>query len=145
MRRGGSAGCSAPGTAWRSRSQPLHLYDPGSYTVGESGGREHVAQQAIFYLPLVVVLVFGALAMAALVVPRDGDPVMRRARLWFLAYEVLVLVGALREATIIASVGEPIVDLLVAFGPFALSGVCLWASDRTLRRTAVRSGSRVRT
>jgi hypothetical protein len=106
------------------------LVDPASYTT--SHGR--VAQQTVFYLPLVVVLVIGLVLMLALAAQDAGDRALRRARLWFGGFSGLALVGVLREATVIPSSGEPLVDLLVAFGPLVLAGFCLGLSEWSLYR-----------
>ena len=45
----------------------------------------------------------------------------------------LSMVGILREATIIPSI-EPLVDSLVAFGPFTVGTVCLYLGCRSLPR-----------
>ena len=107
----------------------VYLYDPASYRV--SG--HHVAQQGVFYLPLVVVLVLGASVPTAMAFARPSERALRTARLWFATFATLALVGMLRESTLLPSSGEPMVDLLLAFGPFALSGVCLLLSVRSLR------------
>lgn len=107
----------------------VYLYDPASYTA--SG--HHVAQQGVFYLPLVVVLLLGATVPTAVALARPDERALRTARLWFAAFATLAFVGMLRESTLLPSSGEPMVDLLLAFGPFALGGVCLWLSARSLR------------
>jgi hypothetical protein len=113
------------------------LLDPSSYTT--SHGR--VAQQAVFYLPLVVVLVIGLVVPLVRAAREAGDRALRRARLWFGGFSGLALVGVLREATVIPSSGEPLVDLLVAFGPLVVAGFCLglseWSLYRALRAAAV--------
>jgi hypothetical protein len=106
------------------------LLDPASYTT--SHGR--VAQQTVFYLPLVVVLLIGLVLTLALATREPCDRALRRARLWFGAFSGLALVGVLREATVIPSSGEPLVDLLVAFGPLILAGFCLGLSEWSLYR-----------
>ncbi len=59
-------------------------------------------------------------------------PGMRTLLAWYAGFTVLLLIGALREATIIPSSGEPLVDLLLAFVPFAAAGICLFLSLRIL-------------
>jgi hypothetical protein len=103
---------------------------PASYTVS----RGRVAQQAIFYLPLVVVLVIGLELPLALAAREAGDRALRGARLWFAGFSGLALVGVPPEVTVIPSSGEPLVDLLVAFGPLVLAGFCLGLSELSLYR-----------
>ena len=45
-----------------------------------------------------------------------------------------LLLGMLREATIIPATNQPILDLLLAFGPFTLAAFCLF------RAASIRSG-----
>jgi hypothetical protein len=111
------------------------LLDHASYTAS----RGRVAQQTVFYLPLVVVLLIGLVLPLVLAAREPGDRALRRARLWFGAFSGLALVGVLREATVIPTSGEPLVDLLVAFGPLVMAGFCLALSEWSLYR-ALRAG-----
>lgn len=48
------------------------------------------------------------------------------ARPWLAAFAAFVLVGVLREATIIPSTDETLLDLLLAFVPFTVAVLCLY-------------------
>ena len=95
-------------------------------------GGARVAQQVTWFAPVVTVLAIAATTATARVVNRASAR-WRSSTAWFGCFAGLTLVGVLREATIIGSSGEPIVDLLVAFGPLTLGGMCLLASLATVR------------
>ena len=145
------ASAPGPGAAARRLSSPLRLFawgafsasvliacvfllDPSTYTTAQAGGRERFAQQGVFYLPLFTVLVIGAVGLPAIALVDRARGAARRRLFWFGAYAGFALVGMLREATVIPSSGEPYVDLLVAFGPFTLAGICLFLAGRSSPR-----------
>ena len=95
---------------------------------GATGNR--VPQQAVFFLPVFAVLGLAALVLAGVALADRGP--MRAVCGWFAAFAALVFLGMLREATILPSSGEPLVDLLVAFGPFTAASMCLFLSGRSV-------------
>jgi hypothetical protein len=108
------------------------LLVPSEYRVELRGDVRYV-QLAVFYLPLVATLLVGLIALPMAAVTTRTDPARRRSLWWFAAYAGLMLLVVLREATVIASTGEPIVDLLVAFVPFTLGAICLFVAARSPR------------
>jgi hypothetical protein len=101
-----------------------YLFDSGTYWITFSNGVQHVAQQKIFYLPLVWTLAISA-ALPAIISLKSVDAVKRGHAKWFGLFAAVVSVGVLRETTIIPSSGDPLTDLLVSFVPFALGSFCL--------------------
>ncbi len=95
---------------------------------GATGGR--VPQQAVFYLPVFVVLGLAALVLGGVALTGRGP--LRAVCAWFAAFAALIFLGMLREATILPSSGEPLVDLLVAFGPFTAASMCLFLGGRSV-------------
>jgi hypothetical protein len=110
----------------------VYLFNPSTYTVTESGGTQHVAQQGIFWLPAFVAFAagVGGLPVLALV---TRDATARRHAIWFGLFFVIELLGILKESLLIPSSGDPFVDLLAAFIPFTVGGLCLLASALSLR------------
>jgi hypothetical protein len=102
------------------------LFDPTTYTFTQSGGRVNAVQQAVFYLPLVFVTAAGVLGLPTRAMRT------RPQSIWVALCCGAVLVGLLREATIIPALGDPLLDLLAAFVPFTLGSVCLLIAVRSL-------------
>lgn len=96
------------------------------------GSSQHVVQQPVFYLPVIFVILVGIIELPILAIISKNSPI-RTHLTWFSLSMFLILVGALREATVIPSSGEPLIDLLVAFGPFTAASVCLYLSARSLK------------
>lgn len=110
----------------------IYLFNPSTYTVNVSGGTQHVAQQGVFWLPAFVAFAagVGGLPVFALM---TRDAAARRHAIWFGLFFVIELLGILKESLVIPSSGDPFVDLLAAFIPFTVGGLCLLASALTLR------------
>jgi hypothetical protein len=94
-----------------------------------SGGVEHVPQQTIYFLPLFVTAVLGSVLVPLSILEKERAS--RRIDMWFGAFSIFTLIGVLREATLIPSSGNPLVNLLVAFGPFTIAAVCLLAPSHS--------------
>jgi hypothetical protein len=109
----------------------VYLLNPSTYTIIYSGGSLHVAQQQIFFLPLIFTCVLGSLAVPLGMIGKEGQ-FPRKMALWFGVFSIFTLIGVLREATLIPSSGNPLIDLLVAFGPFAIASLCLLFSSKSL-------------
>jgi vacuolar-type H+-ATPase subunit I/STV1 len=112
-------------------SAVVSLYNPASFTVITSSGL-HYVQKPIFFLPLFVTLTMGLVGVS-LVAVRSSDSRLQAHLVWLDLFTVLVLIGLLREATLIPTSGIPLVDLLLAFGPFTLASFCLLISVLRLR------------
>jgi hypothetical protein len=97
-----------------------------------AGPSQHVSQQLVFYLPIIFVILAGIIELPVLAIISKKSP-LRKHLTWFSLSLFLILVGALREATIIPSSGEPLIDLLVGFGPFTAASICLYLSIRSLK------------
>jgi hypothetical protein len=110
----------------------IYLFNPSTYTVAVSGGTQHVAQQGVFWLPAFVAFAagVGGLPVFALM---TRDATARRHAVWFGLFFVIELLGVLKESLLIPSSGDPFVDLLAAFIPFTVGGLCLLASAFSLR------------
>ena len=96
-------------------------------------------QEPLFFLPLFVVLAAGAARL-----PSWLDAAQRRtAQPWLAAFAAFTLLGSLRESTIMPATDQPIVDLLLAFGPFTLASLCVYraASLGTGRREMSREAA----
>ena len=109
-----------------------NLFNPATYVVAASGGIQHYAQQRIFFLPLFYVLAAGLILWVYSILSKK-DLLVRRNQPWLGLFLLFLLAGLLREATIIPSSGMPVVDILVAFGPFMLASVCLFMSARQFK------------
>ncbi len=96
------------------------LFNPSSYTYTHSGSRINAVQQVVFYLPL-----FYVTAVGVLLLPFKAAS-GRRHPLWFALCCAALLLGLLRESTIIPSLGDPVLDLLAAFVPFLVAAFCLF-------------------
>jgi hypothetical protein len=97
-----------------------------------AGPSQHVSQQLVFYLPIIFVVLAGIIELPMLAIISKNSPLSKHLT-WFSLSMFLILVGSLREATIIPSSGEPLIDLLVAFGPFTAASFCLYLSCRSLK------------
>jgi hypothetical protein len=107
------------------------LLDPAGYRIVSSGDVRYV-QEPLFFLPLFVALGVGVAWLPGwLSVHARGS-----ARPWLAALSGFMLLGMLREATIVPSTDQPIVDLLLAFGPFTVAALCLYrAASATSERS----------
>jgi len=115
----------------------VYLLNPATYTITHSGGTEHVAQQTVFWLPVFLTLSFGIVALLPATLKSEEVNVRKHA-FWFILFATLVLLGLLREATVIPSSGDPLTDLLVAFIPLSVGGFSLYLGSRTLDLTSSR-------
>jgi hypothetical protein len=97
-----------------------------------AGPSQHVAQQPIFFLPIILVILIGIIELPILTVVAKNSS-LRNHLAWFSLSMFLIFVGALREATIIPSSGEPLIDLLLAFAPFTAASFCLYMSAKSLK------------
>jgi hypothetical protein len=102
------------------------LFNPDSYTYTQSGTRVNAVQQVVFYLPL-----FYVTAVGVLLLPFRMGRVHRHA-VWFAVFCAVILMGLLRESTLIPTLGDPELDLLAAFVPFVVGTVCLLLAVRSL-------------
>ena len=102
------------------------LLAPEGYRI-VSGGDVRYVQQPAFFLPVLVVLVVGTAWLPSWV----SGAWRKTTRPWLAAFAAFMLLGILREATIIPSTDEPLLDLLLAFVPFMVAVLCLYraASD----------------
>ncbi len=103
-------------------------------SVGSTG---HVAQQPILFLPIIFVILVGMIELPIMSFMSKGF--LRKHFVWFSLTIFLIFIGALREATIIPSTGEPWIDLLVAFGPFTVASFCLLMAARSLKPNLMNS------
>ena len=100
---------------------------------GTPGHDQRVPQQVVFFLPVFCSLAIGAIVPLALALRTPDRGWRRRVLVWFGAFAALSFAGMLREATIIPST-EPLVDVVVAFGPFTAGTICLYMSCRAIAR-----------
>ena len=98
---------------------------------GTPGHDQRVPQQVVYYLPVFCSLAIAAIAPLALAARTPDRGWRRRVLVWFGAFAALSFVGMLREATIIPST-EPLVDVVIAFGPFTAGTICLYMSCRAV-------------
>lgn len=106
------------------------LFNPDSYTYTQSGTRVNAVQQVVFYLPLFYVTAAGILLLPFRATRAHLHPV------WFVIFCAAILVGLLRESTLIPTLGDPELDLLAAFVPFVVGTVCLLLTVRSLAAEA---------
>jgi len=107
------------------------LLRPDTYRL-ISGGDVRYVQEPLFFLPLFAVLAAGSVRLRSWVHPGRR----RTAEAWLAALSALLMLGMLREATLIPSTDEPILDLLLAFGPFTLAALCLYRAASLARGPA---------
>lgn len=106
-----------------------YLLDPLTYPVTAVAGTRHVAQEPVFYLPAFVTLVAGAAGLPVAIFRMSGgrSPERRHAA-WVAAFFALGIAGVLKESDLIPSLGDPLLDMLVAFVPFTAASVCILMS-----------------
>ena len=97
------------------------LLTPDSYRI-VSGGDVRYVQEPLFFVPLFVVLAAGAIQLPTWLVVAERQT----ARPWLAALAASMLIGMLREPAILPATDQPIVDLLLAFGPFTLAALFLF-------------------
>ncbi len=88
-----------------------------------------LVQQPVFFLPLVLVVLLGLFEVPALAATTTSK--YRKPLAWFGLTMILLLIGALREATII-SLGDPLADLLLSFLPLTIASFGFFMSAKTL-------------
>lgn len=108
----------------------FYLFNSHTYTYTYSGNRQNAVQQQVFYLPLFAANLAGV--VLALLSLRSKDPFLRRHLIWVSLFPAFVVVGLLREAMIIPVLGNPLIDMLVAFIPFTLAAISLCVAVRSL-------------
>jgi hypothetical protein len=113
----------------------LYLFNPATYKVTIIGSQEHVAQQTVFWYPLFLALVISALT-AFYISSRKNSVSFRRYAIWFGLCCSLILLGTLRESTVIPSAGDPFADLLFAFLPFIAGSFCILMAARSLHQSS---------
>ena len=111
----------------------IFLFDDATYRVSVVGSQIHVAQQTVFWIPLFLALDIGTFT-AFYVSLRKSHVSLGRYPTWFGVCSCLILLGTLRESTIIPSSGDPLTDLFVAFLPFVAGSLCIVAAVLTIRR-----------
>jgi hypothetical protein len=102
------------------------LFNPSSYTFTASGTHVHAVQLVVFYLTLFVVTVAGVFLLPFRAARSRAHPV------WFALFCAAILMGLLRESTILPTLGDPELDVLIAFVPFALGSFFLLMTGRAL-------------
>jgi len=112
-----------------------YLLNPSTYTVTSTGLVQHVAQQGVFWLPAFFTVVVGALTVPVFAV-RRSDGATRRHAIYLSLFFFLVPIGMSKESNLIPSLGDPLLDMLVAFVPFTAASFCLLLSATRLRRIA---------
>jgi hypothetical protein len=110
----------------------VELLTPDNYRVASHGDVAYV-EELLFFLPIFVALTAGAVWLPSWLVAAERQT----TRPWLAALAGLLLFGMLRESTVLPSTDQPIVDLLLAFGPFTLAALCLYMA------ASVRSGQPV--
>lgn len=80
-------------------------------------------QLAVYWVPMLVASAGGAAVLLA-VAPTVAARVRFRV-VWVAAFEALLFIGLLREAEIVPDLGDPLINLLVAFVPFVVGAACL--------------------
>jgi hypothetical protein len=108
------------------------LFNPASYTYTQSGTRIRAAQQVVFYLPL-----FYVTAVGVLLLPLQAARAHLLHPVWFALVCAAILVGMLRESTLIPTLGNPELDVLAAFVPFVVGTMCLLMTVRSLAAEAM--------
>jgi len=86
-------------------------------------------QKPVFFLPLIYVVLAGVVELPFLAL--TSRSAYRKSFAWFGFSMVLILVGALREATII-SLGDPLEVLLLAFVPFTIASFGFYMCAKSL-------------
>jgi hypothetical protein len=110
----------------------LFLFNPATYKVTIVGSQEHVAQQTVFWYPLFFTLGLCALIAFYISSSKNGTT-PRNYATWIGLCCSVILLGTLRESTIIPSSGDPYTDLLIAFLPFVAGSFCILMGVRSLR------------
>lgn len=108
------------------------LLNPSTYSTSQSEGTQHVPQQTIFWLPVLVTMAIGLTGILAKRIRLENRG-LSLSSLWLFLFFVSALIGILKESNIIPTLGDPFADLLVAFIPFTLASIFIYASARTLK------------
>ncbi|HEY6283249.1 MAG TPA: hypothetical protein VIW22_04920 [Nitrososphaerales archaeon] len=112
-----------------------YLLNPLTFMVTTVGGTQHVAQESVFWLPPSVTLIAGAVGLPAIVRANDKDITVRKHSLWLALFFIAIIAGVLKESNAIPSLGDPLVDMLVAFIPFTVGSLCILKSATMLPRS----------
>jgi len=112
-----------------------YLLNASTYTVSSTGPVHHVAQQEVFWLPAFFVVVLGALTVPVFAI-RHSQGAIRRQAVFVALFFLLVPIGMLKESNLIPSLGDPLLDMLVAFVPFTAASFCLLLGATRLRPDA---------
>jgi hypothetical protein len=110
------------------------LLNTSTYTVSSTGSVQHVAQQGIFWLPAFFVVAVGAVSVPASAV-RHSQGAIRRQAIYLALFFLLVPIGMSKESNLIPSLGDPLLDMLVAFVPFTAASSCLLVGAAGLSKT----------
>lgn len=95
-------------------------------------------QRKIYWAPMLATTISGA---AALFLSAWQRRTMRDFAIaaWMAVFALLIFVGLLRESLIVPDLGDPLANLLAAFGPFALAGICLSLAASILENESLAS------
>ncbi|MDA4130832.1 MAG: hypothetical protein OK457_08685 [Thaumarchaeota archaeon] len=109
----------------------VFLFNPTTYTVTHVGSQEYVAQQVVFWFPLFLTLLIGALTSFQISL-NSSEKLSSRYSFWFGLFSVFVFFGTLKESNVIPSSGDNLTDLLLAFVPFIVGSFCILMSALSL-------------
>jgi hypothetical protein len=118
----------------------FELLRPDTYRVVSAGGDVRYVQEVSFFLPVFIALAAGAIGLLPLL--DDARSSARRRAAWLVALAAFMSLGMLREATIVPSFDQPLLDLCAAFVPFTLAAICLYRAAAVSQRQGLLAAGR---
>ncbi len=111
----------------------FYLLNPATFVRNPSGSQ---IQLVVYWVPMLTAAGVGAVVLVslALAVKVSG---WRTFLLWSGGFSAFVFIGLLRESQLLPDLGDPLANLLAAFGPFAIGSLCLFLAARRLNRLLI--------
>ncbi len=106
----------------------FYLLNPNTFVLNQAGVQ---VQLTVYWIPMLATTCAGAILLFFLAFGADARG-RRDYLVWIGAFAALIFIGLLRESLIIPDLGNPLTNLLAAFVPFVLAGICLCLGGRNL-------------
>ncbi len=106
----------------------FYLLNPNTFVLNQAGVQ---VQLTVYWIPMLATTCAGAILLFFLAFGVDARG-RREYLVWIGAFAALIFIGLLRESLILPDLGNPLTNLLAAFVPFALAGICLCLGVRNL-------------
>ncbi len=108
----------------------FYLLNPATFVRNPSGSQ---IQLVVYWIPMLTTSAVEAMVLIGLALAIKVSD-WRAFLLWSGSFSALVFIGLLRESLILPDLGDPLSNLLAAFGPFAIGSLCLFLAAGRLNR-----------